>query len=395
MGDPQATTSSQTARPGRPFAWLFDVPAHSERTLRMESLIARLRVLVIAVNSLALALLLNTRGYHVDAAWTITGLSWMYALPVAILQPYKRWRVFQTSFITAIADSLAVAAMVAATGGERSPFFLLYFLSVAAVAMRFDLRQALFCCLFYACTYAVVFVATSANSADAMGVLTLRLAYLFFVALGVGNLAREEEDRSRQIEVIERLHAENTKLMSRTERAARTDKLTGLMNRAHFEKEAHRELRKTRAGGAYVSVLFCDMDNLKRINDELGHDIGDRVLKQVGTTLRRCLRPSEFIGRYGGDEFVVVLPNLTRETAYERAEQLIEAIRGINDGLPEDLHIGLSVGVATCPFDAREYGMLVKLADQAMYLAKRDGGNRVRTANDLRLFWEEIPHTAA
>ncbi|MHB8684145.1 MAG: hypothetical protein ACYC9X_07470, partial [Dehalococcoidia bacterium] len=178
----------------------------------MESLIARLRLVVIAVNSLVLALLLDTRGYHLDAAWTIMGIAWMYALPVAILQPYKRWRVFQTSFMTTAADSLVVAAMVAATGGDRSPFFLLYFLSVAAVAMRFDVRQALFCCLFYACTYAVVFVATSTNSTNAMGELTLRLAYLFFIALGVGNLAREEEDRTRQIEVIERLHAENTKL---------------------------------------------------------------------------------------------------------------------------------------------------------------------------------------
>ena len=62
--------------------------------------------------------------------------------------------------------------------------------------------------------------------------------------------------------------------------------------------------------------------------------------------------------------------------------------------LPDHLHIGLSVGVATCPFDASDYSTLVKLADQAMYLAKREGGGRVRTANDLRLFWEELPHSA-
>jgi len=381
--------------PRRPFAWLFDVPAHSERTVRMESLIARIRVLVILVNAVALAALLDTRGWHVDAAWTITGLTACFAVPVAIIQPYKRWRVFQTSFATAAVDSIAVAAFVAATGGEASPFFLLYLLSVAAVAMRFELRQALVCCLFYACTYAVVFAATATPESNAFGELTVRVAYMFFIALGVGNLAREEESRSRQIEVIERLHAENSKLMSRSERAARLDRLTGLLNRGFFEKEAHRELRKARAGNSYLSVLFCDMDKLKRINDELGHDIGDRVLKGAGAALKRCLRTSEFIGRYGGDEFVVVLPNQTRETAYERAEQLIDSMRGINEGLPDDLHVGLSVGIATCPFDAREYTMLVKLADQAMYLAKRDGGNRVRTANDLRLFWEEMPTSAA
>ena len=228
-----------------------------------------------------------------------------------------------------------------------------------------------------------------------MGVLLIRLSYMFFIALGVGHLAREEEDRSRQIEVIERLHAENNKLMSRSEKAARVDRLTGLLNRASFEKDAHRELRRARTGGSYVSVLFCDMDHLKRINDELGHDIGDRVLKQAGAALKRCLRANEFIGRYGGDEFVVVLPNLTRETAFERAEHFVEGIASVNESLPDDLHVGLSVGIATCPFDANEYTTLVKLADQAMYLAKRDGGNRIRTANDLRLFWEEIPHSAA
>ncbi|MBF6599509.1 MAG: GGDEF domain-containing protein [Dehalococcoidia bacterium] len=379
----------------RPFAWLFDIPAHSERTLRMEALIARMRVLVIAVNALALAVFLDTRGYRLDAAWTISGLAWIYALPVAVLQPYRRWRLFQTSFITAAADSIFVAALVAATGADASPFYLLYFLSIVAVAMRFQLRQALMCYLLYACTYALVFVAGSAPSADAFGQLLLRLSYLFFIAVGVGNLAREEEDRSKQIEVIERLHAENTKLMTRTERAARVDRLTGLLNRGHFEKEAHRELRRSRSSASYLSVLFCDMDKLKRINDELGHDIGDRVLKQAGAALKRCLRAPEFIGRYGGDEFVVILPNLTRETAFERAQQLIDSLRGLNDTLPDDLHVGLSVGVATCPFDADEYTVLVKLADQAMYLAKRDGGNRVRTANDLRLFWEELPNTAA
>ena len=379
----------------RPFAWLFDMPPHTERTIRMESLIARLRLFVILINIFTIGALLDTRGYHLDAAWTINGLALCWALPVVILQPYKRWRVFQTSVVTALVDSIFVAALVAVTGADNSPFYLLYVLSVAAVAMRFDLRQALVFCLLYMCTYTIVFVAGSGPDANGMGVLLIRLSYMFFIALGVGHLAREEEDRSRQIEVIERLHAENNKLMSRSEKAARVDRLTGLLNRASFEKDAHRELRRARTGGSYVSVLFCDMDHLKRINDELGHDIGDRVLKQAGAALKRCLRANEFIGRYGGDEFVVVLPNLTRETAFERAEHFIEGIAGVNESLPDDLHVGLSVGIATCPFDANEYTTLVKLADQAMYLAKRDGGNRIRTANDLRLFWEEIPHSAA
>ncbi len=387
--------STEDAEPTRrSFAWLFELPPHSERTIRMEALIARLRLLVVCVNALAMAFLLDTTGMQVRTAWYLIGFALLYALPVVIFQPYRHSRVFQTSFLTATADSMIIACFVAVTGAAQSPYFLLYYLSIAAVAMRFELRQAIACCFVYGFTYALVFFFTWNGSSNEFGELTLRMTYMFFIAIGVGHLAREEETRSRQIEVIEKLNAENSRLLTRTERAARADRLTGLLNRAHFEKEALRELRRARATNGYISVLFCDMDHLKRVNDELGHDVGDRVLKQTGVMLRRCLRQTDFIGRYGGDEFVVILPNLTRETAIERGEQLVDAIAPVNDILPEALHVGLSVGVAVSPFDATDYPTLVKIADQAMYLAKREGGNRVRTANDLRLFWEEVPHTA-
>ena len=374
--------------------WLFEVAPRTERTIRMEALIGRLRLVIVAINIVLLLLFFDTSSWHMGLTWMLIGGTLLYAVPVAVFQPYKRWPAFGASMWTATLDSAAIALFIFSTGGASSPFFPLYYLSVAAVAMRFDLRQAMAAVGIYAATYALAYFLWWDPSADAMGVLLMRCAYIFLIGVAVGHLAREENTRAREVEEIERLNAENAKLLSKREREARVDRLTGLTTRAAMEKDAHRLLRRARQAGGYLSVLFCDMDRLKAINDELGHEAGDRVLRAAGQAIKRSLRAQDLVGRYGGDEFVVVLPNLTRETAFERADQLIAGINGVNDVLPDDLRVGLSVGIATYPFDAGDYATLVKLADQAMYLAKRDGGARVRTSTDLRLFWETIPKSA-
>lgn len=360
----------------------------------MEALIARLRLVLLAVNIPLLAFFLDTTDWHMELVWALVAFTATYGAFIAFFRPYRRWRVFETSALSALVDSIVIAVFIGATGGMESPFYILYFLSLAAVGMRFDLRQVLAVCALYALSYSLVYFWSWDPSANAFGELVLRCSYMFILSVAVGHLAREETSRSMEVEAFEKLNAENQRLLTRREKEARIDRLTGLQNRAALEKDAHRALRRVRGSGGYMSILFCDMDRLKTINDELGHDAGDRVLRQAGAAMKRSMRSSDFVGRYGGDEFVVVLPNLTRETAYERSEQLIAGFAQVNEALPEDLHIGLSVGIATYPFDADDYATLVKLADQAMYLAKRDGGNRVRTANDLHLFWETIPRTA-
>jgi len=375
------------------WSWLTDLPPLNERTVRMEALIARLRLLVIVSNATAL-LFLDTSYMRMTLAWALVGGSLAYALPLATVPWFRSVRIFRATLLSTAVDALAIAVFVGVTGGSRSPFYLLFYLAAVSVAMRFELRQAMIACAVFIFAYALAFFVTWGGSSGEFASLALRSAYLLVVAIGPGYLAREENSRTREVAVIERLHAENARLLSKKERAARLDQLTGLLNRAHLEKDAQREVRKTRAASGYLSVLFCDLDRLKRINDELGHDVGDRVLKQVGASLRQRLRAQDLIGRYGGDEFVVLLPSLTRETAYDRGEQLITAVNAVNEALPDDLQIGLSVGIATFPFDATDYPTLVKVADQAMYLGKREGGNRVRTANDLRLFWEEMPRPA-
>jgi len=373
---------------------LLQLPPMGEREVRMEALIARLRLLVIIADLVAIQFFLDTTEWNVGGAWLVHLFALAYAVPLALLQLYRRSQVFRTSVASAVFDAAVIATAIGFSDGWQSPFFMLYYLTIVAMALRFDLRQTVLYTLIAAFSYTCVYFWTWDPGTDAFGQLFLRVSYMFILAVCAGNLAREESARSQQVQVIEKLNAENARLASRNERAARTDRLTGLLNRGYFEKLAHRQLRRARSANHYMSVLFCDLDRMKRINDELGHEFGDRILKRAASQIKGCLRQNDIVGRYGGDEFVVVLPDLTRETAFERGDELISAVLTINDGLPDDLHIGLSVGVAACPFDATDYQLLVRLADQAMYLAKRAGGNRVRTANDLRLFYEEIRDVA-
>jgi predicted signal transduction protein with EAL and GGDEF domain len=301
MGMRQSSSEGNGQQPW--LAWMPEL-SHSARTLRMETLIARLRLVVVAVNAFLLAFLLDTEGWNMQWAWGLVLVTAIYGLAVVLIQPYRRWRLFQTSMLTALADSTVIAVFIAVTGGASSPFYLLYFLSAAAIAMRFDMRQALAACGIYSAMYGIVCIWSWDWTSDALGQLVMRCAYLFIMGVAVGHLAREETSRSVEVEAFEKLTAEKEKLLTKREKEARIDRLTGLTTRGAMEKDALRALRKTRAAGGYMSVLFCDMDRLKQINDELGHDAGDRVLRTAGHALKRGLRPQDLVARYGGDEFV-------------------------------------------------------------------------------------------
>ena len=105
-------------------SWLLDAAPQSERGVRMEALIARLRLVVLVVNSIMLAFVLDTSGMRTDVAWGIIGLTFAYAVPAVVLQPYVRWRLFRISLLTAAADSAVTATFIAATGAAGSPFFI-------------------------------------------------------------------------------------------------------------------------------------------------------------------------------------------------------------------------------------------------------------------------------
>jgi diguanylate cyclase (GGDEF)-like protein len=145
-------------------------------------------------------------------------------------------------------------------------------------------------------------------------------------------------------------------------RLARTDPLTGVANFRWFEEEARREMYSSRRYGGPLSLIYLDLDDFKRVNDERGHAAGDEVLRSVASALRAALRPTDLVARIGGDEFVVLLPH----TDHEGAEKAIERVRGTLAGTG----VAFSVGIIQLDQVVGSIDDLVGKADELMYEAK-------------------------
>jgi diguanylate cyclase (GGDEF)-like protein len=159
---------------------------------------------------------------------------------------------------------------------------------------------------------------------------------------------------------------------------ANKDDLTGLLNRAAIMEFLRRALEQATRDDGAVSILLADVDRFKPINDTHGHLIGDSVLREMGKLLKRPLRLYDAVGRYGGEEFLVVLPGCGSEDAMDVAERLRSHIcrRPIQTAAGA-LSITVSVGIATAAGDALQADDLILAADKALYQAKHAGRNRV------------------
>lgn len=158
---------------------------------------------------------------------------------------------------------------------------------------------------------------------------------------------------------------------------AYTDALTGVFNRRALEEFGARLIERTLSIGKPVSLLMIDIDNFKEVNDTYGHKIGDEVLKQVAETMRGTLRDSDLVFRYGGEEFLVVLPGANLEGALKAAENVRKRIEVKNFRVGDlELSLTVSIGVAQVREDVDE---AIQKADRAMYIAKKTGKNRVAT----------------
>lgn len=162
------------------------------------------------------------------------------------------------------------------------------------------------------------------------------------------------------------------------------DGLTGLFNRRYLDDNLARELIRAERADAPISVILGDLDHFKHVNDSSGHLAGDEVLRVFGNLIRRHARGSDICCRYGGEEFLLVLPGMSERTAIDRAEQLRSAIgTAIVDYDNIRIPVTASFGVATFPHDGRTGDELIAAADDALYRAKEAGRNRVERCSGV------------
>jgi diguanylate cyclase (GGDEF)-like protein len=157
------------------------------------------------------------------------------------------------------------------------------------------------------------------------------------------------------------------------------DALTGLYNRRFLEESLNREMARCKRNGTVFGVLMMDLDHFKRINDTFGHDAGDSVLRSIAQALQENSRESDIACRFGGEEFIIVLPDTGREGAAIRAERILAVVRGLHV-THNDKPLGsitVSLGLAMYPQNGETVKAIVQSADKALYAAKGAGRDRL------------------
>jgi len=213
---------------------------------------------------------------------------------------------------------------------------------------------------------------------DKAGIAAILTALLAISALVFWLMTSVAVSESRGAELAQR-NREAGLLRERLREQAMRDKLTGLYNRHYVEEWFELELRRAQRHGWSIAAIMLDIDHFKRFNDTFGHEAGDLVLRELAGALGRTTRGSDVASRYGGEEFLVLLPECPFDAALRRAERMREEVAKLElryGGKPLG-PVTVSLGVAVFPDHTKESEELLRCADEALYAAKQAGRNRV------------------
>jgi diguanylate cyclase (GGDEF)-like protein len=267
-------------------------------------------------------------------------------------------------FVVEGSVAITVATLlVALTGGDTSPFFFAFPLIVggAALVVSPAITVALAAAAGIGYVLAVVVGSSGTLGPEAVatvGVNLTALILLSYVAMVIARAQRRTRDAAIRLSTV--------------------DSLTGLFNRTFFFAAIDREIARSARSGRGFCLLMMDLDELKSINDRAGHFHGDRVLRGVGGVITLGVRQIDTAARYGGDEFVVLLPETDPTGAFVLAEKIRLGVHTMDVTLPVGSpEPSLSIGVVAYPDDGRTADELIISADGAMYASKRAGKDRV------------------
>ncbi len=207
---------------------------------------------------------------------------------------------------------------------------------------------------------------------------SLRTKKIALGELAYKGLKKEDEEVFSILAHQFALALRRIQLYKEVEHMAINDSLTGLHTRRYLMERFEEEFARAGLRGLSLSILMIDVDNFKRINDEYGHLAGDQVLREVGRMISQSTREIDISGRYGGEEFCVVLPDTDKQGALLAAERIRVSLSDQKiKAYDASVHVSVSIGVATLPDDAHHMTELLDKADWALYRAKRLGRNRV------------------
>lgn len=193
--------------------------------------------------------------------------------------------------------------------------------------------------------------------------------------------AHQHRKELREVGEMVALAIANLKLRQSLRDQAVRDGLTGLFNRRFLEIAFERELHRAKRHKMPISIFMIDVDHLKQLNDNFGRETGDAVLRELAQVIHRSVRSEDIVCRYGGEEFLIILPEMSRDVALDRAEALRQLVEQMHvPGGEQSLHqVTISIGISTYPYDGTTQEDLLEIADKNLFRSKRQGRNRSTT----------------
>jgi two-component system, cell cycle response regulator len=362
--------------------WSSPDPVLAGAGVAGELLVAKVRL------SLATLLLLipviNSLFFPVEPKEGLIGLSLVsgtFSLSLSVYYLISReynpsWLSFASSSfdVTLISSALAIFLLVNEphTAVNSKVVFEGYFLAIASTSLRYDKRVCITAGLLAFSEYlAIVYVA--ATHWDLNNAIYSPYPYgLFSWSAQISRLIMMLTASALSLALVSR----SQKLL----RMATSDPLTGLFNRGYVDDRFAIELSRARRHHRQLALAVVDVDRFKLLNDTHGHSAGDAVLRNIGEIFRHSFRQSDTVGRYGGEEFVVILPEMNLQDARRKLESLRELVANTPIELNSEgemVAVTISAGLAALPEDGNDTTELFALADERLFQAKREGRNRV------------------